>query len=149
ERIPTINGLMMMFGGLGALTSTLPVELLLNITDWRGLFLGLAALTAVAAVALFFVVPEHPGRVADSNFRAQLTGLRQVLGDRLFWRLCPTAAITIGVSLSTQSLWLGPWLHDMQGLDALAVASHLMLAAAVMSLGYPLAGLLAQRATRL
>src|SRR5699024_9315054 len=148
ERIPTINGLMMTFGGLGALMSTMPVELLLNYTDWRGLFLGLGILTAIVAVALFFTVPEHRGDIADTNFRAQLGGLGQVFRDRFFWRLCPFAAMTTGVSLSTQSLWLGPWLRDMQGLDALAIASHLMLAAGIMSLSYPLIGLLAQKAAR-
>lgn len=146
--IPAINGLMMTFGGLGALTSTLPVELLLHYTDWHGLFLGLGVLTTVIAGALFFIVPEHPGGVTDTHFRAQLAGLGQVFRDRFFWRLCPTMAITTGVSLSTQSLWLGPWLRDMQGLDAVAAASHLMLAAGIMSLSYPLTGLLAQKALR-
>src|SRR5699024_8925382 len=59
EHIPAINGLMMTFGGLGALMSTMPVELLLNVTDWRGPFLGLGILTAIVAVALFFIVHEH------------------------------------------------------------------------------------------
>lgn len=148
ERLPTINGLMMTFGGLGALVSTLPVELLLHYTDWRGLFLGLGGLTALTAVAVFCIVPEHGGPIADTRMRDQLAGLRQVFRDRFFWRLCPTAAITIGVSLSVQSLWLGPWLRDMQGLDTTALACHLMLAAGVMSLSYPLAGLLAQKTAR-
>lgn len=148
ERIPTINGFMMTFGGLGALVSTMPVELLLNVTDWRGLFLGLGALTALLAVAVFLIVPEHRAPVGDTSMRDQLAGLRQVFRDRFFWRVSPTAAITVGVSLSIQSLWAGPWLRDMQGLEPLAVASHLMLAAGVMSLSYPVIGLLAQRAAR-
>src|SRR5699024_4940075 len=148
ERLPTINGFMMTFGGLGALVSTMPVELLLEVTDWRGLFLGLGAITALLAVAVFLIVPEHRAPVADTGMRDQIAGLRQVYRDRFFWRVAPTAAITIGVSLSIQSLWAGPWLRDMQELDPLAVASHLMLAAGAMSLSYPIIGLLAQRAAR-
>src|SRR5699024_5617762 len=68
ERIPTINGCMMAFGGLGALASTMPVELLLNITHWRGLFLGLGAATALVAAAVWWFVPEHPNPVIEAHF---------------------------------------------------------------------------------
>lgn len=149
ERIPAINGFMMTFGGLGALVSTMPVELLLNFIGWRDLFLGLGGLTALLAMAIFLIVPEHRGPVADTVMRDQIAGLREIFRDRFFWRISPTAAITIGVSLSIQSLWAGPWLRDVQGLEPIAVASHLMLAAGIMSLSYPVIGLLAQQAARL
>ncbi len=148
ERIPTVNGFLMTFGGLGALASTMPVELLLEITDWRSLFLGLGALTALLAVAVFVIVPEHQGPITDTRFRDQIAGLRRVFRDRFFWRVTPAASITIGVSLSIQSLWAGPWLRDVQGLDRFAVASHLMVAAGAMGLAFPVIGVLAQRLTR-
>ncbi|MFC1674033.1 MFS transporter, partial [Pseudomonadota bacterium] len=38
ERIPLINGLQLAAGGLGALVATQPVEMMLDFTDWRGVF---------------------------------------------------------------------------------------------------------------
>ncbi len=35
---PLINGFQMAAGGLGALSATTPVEWMLSVTDWRGLF---------------------------------------------------------------------------------------------------------------
>ena len=41
-----LNGLMIMLAALGAVTATLPAELLLVYISWRGLFELLAAVTA-------------------------------------------------------------------------------------------------------
>lgn len=148
-QIPFINGLMMAFGGLGALASTLPVELLLNVMNWRSLFLLLGLMTALLAAALWLIVPEHDTPVTETRLQDQLRGLKVVFRDPFFWRITPAATITIGVSLSVQSLWIGPWLHDVQGLHQHAVASHLMLAAGIMGITYPVIGMLTQRLARL
>ena len=42
EKHPVTNGLILMAGGLGAMSSTAPIEAALQVTDWRGVFLGLA-----------------------------------------------------------------------------------------------------------
>lgn len=149
ERIPAVNGFLLAFGGLGGLASTVPVALLLDVTGWRGLFLGLAAATAAVAVGVFAIVPEHPAPAADTRFRDQMAGLRRVFCDRFFWRVAPAAAVSIGASLALQGLWAGPWLRDVQGLDRVAVASHLMVLAATMGFGFPVAGVLAQKLGRL
>lgn len=62
---PRINGFQMAAGGLGALSAATPVEWILQITDWRGLFFLLAGISFFIALSVFFVVPEkipgHPG----------------------------------------------------------------------------------------
>src|SRR5699024_5715535 len=97
--IPFINGLMMAFGGLGALASTLPVELVLGIMDWRSLFLALGLGTALLAAAVWLIVPEHGGPITETRFRDQLRGLQRVFRDPFFWHITPAATITTGVSL--------------------------------------------------
>ncbi|MYM92218.1 MFS transporter, partial [Rugamonas sp. FT82W] len=49
-RLPSVQGYLIAAGGLGAASATLPVRLALHYTDWRGLFVGLAA--AAAGLAL-------------------------------------------------------------------------------------------------
>ena len=38
ERLPLANGIQMISGGIGALAATTPVEMALQLTDWRGVF---------------------------------------------------------------------------------------------------------------
>ncbi|HYH17294.1 MAG TPA: MFS transporter [Azospirillum sp.] len=137
DRLPMINGLFMACGGLGAVFATTPVRALLSITDWRGLFLGLAAATVAAAVLLITVVPERRREGAGSaTWVSMLRGTAAVFSNRTFWRLAPLATLMQGVFMAYISLWAGPWLRDVDGLDRMAVAAHLQYAALAMVAGF-------------
>ena len=58
ERLPFANGVQMISGGAGALAATVPVATALAYTDWRGVFLATSLLTLVAAIVVWYVVPE-------------------------------------------------------------------------------------------
>ena len=62
ERIALANGWLITLGALGAVTATAPAEMLIASIGWRGLFLLLAALAAIAAVLILRFVPERPAR---------------------------------------------------------------------------------------
>lgn len=149
HRLPAVNGVLMAFGGLGAISATAPVAALLTVTDWRMLFVGLALVTAFTAVAIFVIVPEHDDAPASTTLAAQLGGLRGVLGDAFFWRVAPVGAISSGISQGVLGLWAGPWLRDVAGFDQGQVASHLFIAACATSVGFLVSGLLAERLSRL
>src|SRR4051812_2171997 len=59
ERVSLLNGYMIMWGSLGAVTATAPTEHLLAWMGWRQLFELLAAATCGTAVLIWFVVPER------------------------------------------------------------------------------------------
>ncbi len=150
-RLPLVNGLQMAAGGLGALAGTAPVELLLGVTDWRGVFTALAVCTFIAALAVFVLVPDpkHPRRSGDTGgLGGQLRGVTQVFGSPIFWRLAPWTVMSQASLLSIQGLWAGPWLRDVAGLDRDGVANTLALTAAAMIVGYVLLGALAERLGR-
>jgi predicted MFS family arabinose efflux permease len=148
EQIPFANGIQMVSGGFGALVATVPVEWALVMTDWRGLFLGVAALTLAAAAAVFLIVPEKEVCRSGESFAEQLLGLRQVLVSRDFWRITPWAVAGQASYLSLVSLWAGPWLRDVAGYPRPAVANTLMLVALAMMAGYFAFGALAARLNR-
>src|SRR3954451_14596220 len=58
SRLATMNGLYLAVGGLGGLCATAPAEALVEAFGWRGMFSALAAASAAAALAVFFIVPE-------------------------------------------------------------------------------------------
>ncbi len=144
HRVPLLNGLMVMLGALGAVTATLPADLLLAWIGWRELFGLFAALTAACAVMVYLVVPE----VTPIASGAVSVGLRRVYADPRFWRLAPLSATCIGTAWALQGLWAAQWLTDVEGLDRTAVVLHLFAMAVALSLGAILFGVAADRLRR-
>jgi MFS family permease len=144
DRVPLLNGLMVMLGALGAVTATLPADLLLDWIGWRELFGLLAALTAASAVMIYLIVPEA-SPVASG---AVPVGLRKVYADPRFWRLAPLSASCIGTAWALQGLWAAHWLKDVEGLDRAGVVFHLFAMAVALSLGAILLGVAAGRLRR-
>jgi len=148
DRLPLANAVQMVSGGAGALMATVPVQAALAVTDWRGIFQLLAGLTLLAALAIFFVVPESADGVARESLRQQLQGLRTVYTSRHFWRVAPWAILSQSAYLSIQGLWSGPWLRDVAGYGRIEVANVLLLIAAAMIVGYLGFGTLTDRLAR-
>jgi MFS family permease len=143
ERVPLLNGLMVMLGALGAVTATWPAELLLASIGWRELFGLLSALTAVCAIMVHFVVPE-----AASVKKVVSVGLKKVYADPRFWRLAPLSASCIGTAWALQGLWAAQWLADVDGLDRAGVVQHLFIMAVALSVGALGLGIAADRLRR-
>lgn len=148
ERLPLANGVQMASGGLGALSATAPVQALLQVTDWRGLFLLLAALSVIVAAIVWFVVPDRREPAPQSSLQGQLRGVVQVFTSPVFWRIAPLAVLSQASFISIQSLWAGPWLRDIGQLDRAAAANVLFLVAAAMVTGFLTWGAVTQRLNR-
>jgi predicted MFS family arabinose efflux permease len=154
EKIPLVNGIVFACGTFGALSSTVPLEILIQSVDWRTVFWWLAGVSVLAALLIFFLVPERPqaGRTmvaGQSAFAAQMSDLKQVYGSTFFWRLCLMVVLHNGVFLSYQALWAAPWLRDVAGFDRSAVADAMFMFNAGMFAGVLSVGFLAERLQRL
>ena len=149
-RIPLVNGFQMAVGGLGAVTGTVPVEWVLTVTDWRGLFHGFAILVLVFSAAIYLVVPRRAGTDSmPGPMRDQLSGIVLVMTSPLFWRIAPMSIASQSMFLGTQSLWSGPWLSDVAVLGLDAVTNHLMWIAITMVVGFLGMGTIAHRLGKL
>jgi len=149
RRWPLVNGFFLAMGGLGAVSATAPVEALLTLTDWRGVFFGLAAVTVGVAAAIWFIVPETRAGRAHVHLRDQLAGLKAIYADAFFWRLAPVAVLCMATTLAITGLWAGPWLRDVAGLGREAVAGTLLAVMIAMTAGFILWGSLAASLERL
>ena len=146
DKIPMVNGLHMAAGGFGALMGTLPIEYALQITDWRGILIGIGCLALSASIAIFLVVPKgHGSETSTDSLRSQISALSQIYKSPAFWRVVPICVATQSAFLSIQTLWVGPWLSDVAGLNRDAVANHLFLIACAMVLGFIGLGSIASR----
>ncbi len=144
NRWPLVNGCFLAMGGLGAISATAPLEAVLEVTDWRGVFAALAVVTVAVAAIIRIVVPERPATgAAHGSLYEQISGFRTVFGDRLFWRVAPLTVTTMTANLAIQGLWAGPWLRDVAGFDRDGVAAYLFAIAAAMTVGFVVTGALA------
>lgn len=148
ERLPLVNGFQMFAGGLGALSATRPVEMALAVTDWRGVFMVIAAITLTAAVTLFMVVPRRDRVETTETWGQQIDGIRRVFASPAFWRIAPVTIVAQSSFLGIQSLWSGPWLRDVAGMAQGDMADGLFLIAVFMLVGFLSQGALGDRLGR-
>jgi predicted MFS family arabinose efflux permease len=106
------NSWMLMSGSLGMVASTLPVQWLMPLLGWRGLFWLIAALLAVSMAAIVMCVPAdaRPGASVSRN-----VGYAEVWRQRTLLRFAPMAFFHYGGMIAVQSLWAGPWLVRVCG----------------------------------
>ncbi len=115
------NSWMLMVGSMGMVASTLPVQWLLPWIGWRPLFWIMAALILVAMVLIARWVPPWPQTPAVAG----AGGYGPILRSPAFLRVLPLALFNYGGMVGLQTLWAGPWLTRVTGLEPAAAAQGL------------------------
>lgn len=148
DRLQFLNGSVMAVGAAGALTATVPVEWAAASMGWRSLFQVLAFAAFACAVVIFTSVPDKPRAHDAEPLSAVARGVAHVFKNKAFWSIAPFSVAHQGTYLSIQSLWAGPWLRDVAGLEGQAVASYLLTLALAMGIGFIGLGALARHLGR-
>lgn len=116
------NSWMLMTGSFGMVASTLPVQWLLPVMGWRPLFWGVAVLLALAMGLIAWCVP--PWSASDGG-HAERGSYGAVWRNPYFRQMAPIGFFGYGGMIAVQSLWAGPWLARVAGLEPLAAAGGL------------------------
>lgn len=119
------NSWMLMTGSLGIVDSTVPVQILVPVWGWRGLFLALAAALGWAILLIRGLVPPDSQPMAGRNSHNE--GYRQILFHPLFKSLAPLEFFAYGGMIAIQALWAGPWLTRVSGWSASEAAQGLFV----------------------
>jgi MFS family permease len=132
-RLPSVHGYLIAVGGLGAASATLPVRLALHYTDWRGLFILLAALTACVGLLIWLVTPRN---AAPANTRMPtVKSILDVYRDPAFRKTISLILVPHMIFFGIQGLWIGRWLSDVAHFSDAAVAYLLYLSMAAVIFG--------------
>lgn len=147
------NSWMLMTGSLGMLASTLPVQWLLPLWGWRGLFWALAGGLVLAMLLIARWAPRDPMPVVPAPAAAVADGRAsqgygQVLRHPVFVRSTPIGFFLYGGMLAVQSLWAGPWLTQVAGWTASQAAGGLFFINLCMLLAFMGWGVLMPRLVR-
>lgn len=143
NRWTLMNGIHMAAGGLGSLTATAPTQAALQYTSWHGVFFILAGITLIVALVIWLVVPEKPGSQAPGSLAQQFSVIGRILRTGYFWRIVPLMTFQQCAYIGIQTLWAGPWLRDIAGLNATDRADVLFMIAAAMTVGFFTTGMVA------
>ena len=126
---------MLVAGTLGALVTTVPVQLALPAIGWRGVFWVAAVLLGAASAAIFLQLPGEPGHAVQRD-ASPWSGYLQVYGERYFWRFGLVSLTVQSSFIAFQGLWIGPWMRRVLGMDAASAAQALFAFNLVLMLGY-------------
>ena len=146
SKLPSVHGYLIAVGGLGAASSTMPVRLALEYTDWRGLFLASAALIAASGAAIWLLAPAS-ARLA-ANRMPVLASLREVYRTPAFRSTISLVLVPHAVFFGIQGLWIGRWLSDVARFPDDAVAYLLYLSMAAVIFGAIAVGMITEWAGR-
>jgi predicted MFS family arabinose efflux permease len=135
DRQAALVGWIMSAGGLGAVVAAQPLETAMDLTGWRDVMLGLAAVTIVVSAVIWLVVPDKGGPKHGAGLGEQLAGVRQVMTDRQFWRYAPMVTVSIGGFMAVQGLWVSRWMAEVEGFGRPQIAQQLTWLNAAMIAG--------------
>ena len=136
ERISTMNGIAFAAGALGAMTATVPLELLLRAWHWRDAFMLIVAATLAVSLVLWLCVPERAELSRRTSTREQLRALGSLLVDAAFLRLALCLGASQCAAVALQTLWIATWLRDVAGYTPAGVARGLLAVNVAMIVGY-------------
>lgn len=135
DRLPSLTATIMVAGGLGALSASVPVAAALPVLGWRGVFWLVAALLLLAS-AYLMTVPDHGVGGPRESLGQQLRSLGGIYGNRVFWRFAPQGCVIVGGFMAIQGLWAVPWLMEVNGATRADAAGVLFLMSLAMLLGF-------------
>ncbi len=130
---------MLMTGALGMVASTLPVQWLLPLIGWRGLFLLLGGLLALAMALIAWQVP---GQAPPDDNASTQTAERAPAGYAMVWRdpyfrsLAPFGFVGYGGMVAIQTLWAAPWLVKVAGFTPVAASAAMFWLNVAMMLAF-------------
>ncbi|GJM16674.1 MAG: membrane protein [Thermodesulfobacteriota bacterium] len=149
EKIPYYTGIILAFGGVGALLATTPAKLFQIDFGWRNLCYLLGLMTFLIAVLIFVINKDDKVGNEKESLSGNVKGLISIYKNGFFWRISPLLIFSLGGFIAMQGLWLGPWLHRVVDLTHLQSANYLLVIAVSMIFGFLSGGLFSKIASRL
>lgn len=110
QKLPSIHSYLIALGGLGAMTSTLPIKITLHFTSWHGVFYMLAAVTFIIALLIYFLAPTN---YTANNKSVSISSLLQVYSEPNFRKTISLILIPHTVFFGIQGMWIGQYLQDV------------------------------------
>jgi predicted MFS family arabinose efflux permease len=122
------------------LLSATPLAAAIDTFGWRESFVFMAGINVLLVVQMCLLVrdapPGHPYHgERRETLGAIFRGLGEVLSTRAIWPMLALAFVSLAMVLTIRSLWAGPYLADVHGLDAISRGDMLLVFTLAMLVG--------------
>jgi sugar phosphate permease len=148
EQQSSMTGFIMAAGALGALTATAPVEALLPVLGWRGIFWVIAVFAAAISAFIFLALPDEATHASHESVGAAFRSVGHIFVSAPFLRFAGAAMFFTGGFMALQSLWAVPWLMNVNEMSLTRAAAHLVVLNLGMLAGQLSIGVLGTRLAR-
>lgn len=148
ERQSSMTGFIMAAGALGALTASAPLEALLPVLGWRGVFWIIAAAALATAAFIFFSLPDEAAHASRETVAQAFRSVGRIFASPAFLRFAASATFFTGGFMALQSLWAVPWLMNVNGFTLGQAAGYLLVLNLGMLTGQLSIGFLGTRLAR-
>lgn len=154
QRFATLAGVTMFAGNLGAVVAGAPLAWIVTLTSWRTVFVALAVLSGLLALATWLRVRDRPEELGFAPVNAAapavgqvpwLTAVMSVLANPATW---PPFIVNFGVGgsfLAFAGLWAVPYLQQVHGMPRVLAAQHSSLLLLGVAFGSMAIGLISDR----
>jgi predicted MFS family arabinose efflux permease len=154
QRFATLAGVTMFAGNLGAVIAGAPLAWIVTQTSWRAVFIALAVLSALLAIATWLRVRDRPEElglapvnpaVPAAGHLPWLTAVNRVLANPATW---PPFIVNLGVGgsfLAFAGLWAVPYLQHAYGMTRVVAAQHASLLLLGVAFGSITIGMISDR----
>ena len=154
QRFATLAGVTMFAGNLGAVVAGAPLAWIVTLTSWRTVFVALAILSGLLAVATWLRVRDRPEELGYAPVNAAapavgevpwLTAVMGVLANPATW---PPFIVNFGVGgsfLAFAGLWAVPYLQQVHGMPRVLAAQHSSLLLLGVAFGSMAIGMISDR----
>lgn len=156
-----MTGILMLIGGLGALSAAGPLAYLSGRLGWRGSFTVIGLVTLALAGAIWVLVrntpaekglpdlvEDNPDQGGDDRSFGLFEGVALVLKNWRFWALAIWFLLGPSIFFAFGGLWGGPYLSQVYGLSRAQAGQILSLLAVGLILGSPVWSHLSDRILR-
>lgn len=133
-------------GGLGQVIASSPLARFAEAYGWRATYIAISVLVAiVASIAVALVRDDPPGverRIegAPDTLGGAIRGMSEVLSTANIWRMAGASALGATLMFAFRTMWAGPYLAEIHGLDTVARGDALLLITLAMLAGTLLYG---------
>lgn len=135
ERFPFYTSVMVGVGNLGNLLGAAPLAFSVEAIGWRQSMVAIAAMAAVSALLVYLVVRDPPRLTRAGKGGNALTELWEIVSLRAVWPCYALTFVSYATVAAERGLWIGPFLEQVHGLDALARGNAAFWMALGMGLG--------------
>lgn len=140
EQFGTVVGLVIGMSQVGNVVATYPMALVSDAIGWRNSYLIMTGVTLGLGILSYLLIrdapPDHPyHRRTPETIRSAFNGVVEVFRTPGVPRLLVMAFVAYAVVSCFLGLWIGPYLHDVHGLDTVQRGNVLFYFSVAMIVG--------------